>query len=529
MMKLFYFFLFLTFSNTLSAQEYFNVTLKESSRQNCPGLHSGAIVEENNFWVFVGGRTNGLHGFTPSSAFGPAYASDSLWVYDPTSDLSYKTDLRVMGDTIADAISSSSMQYWKDSNTLYMFGGYGFSHRDNAYITFPTITAINLTCAIDAAINGHSVAPCIRQYTDSFIRVTGANVIKLDSLYYLVFGHVFDGQYQPNIDTNYFRQTYTNEIRRFTLSDDGALLSLENKNSFYDSLEFHRRDYNLMPQRFTDGSYGATAFSGVFQYNLNLPYQNFIDIKNHNPIINTTFEQKLSAYHSAKIPVYDSINGTMHSVFFGGHALYFYDSIADAIAMDTNVPFINTISRVSRYNDGTSVEYRMKDKLPLLMGTNAEFIPLDSIPFLPYSILNLNQIHHKQCVGFIVGGMVSLLPNISTGNTFSRSYANRKVYEVWVDKDSLNHTDVQLLNEPYKVLLYPNPADDNLYLKIENQKDQAIDVWLTNMNGEILYTNKVNHMNDFLKINVRNYPAGEYVLKTKSGYYGAYQKVIITH
>ncbi len=220
-MKLFYFFLFLTFSNTLSAQEYFNVTLKESSRQNCPGLHSGAIVEENNFWIFVGGRTNGLHGFTPSSAFGPAYASDSLWVYDPTSDLSYKTDLRVMGDTIADAISSSSMQYWKDSNTLYMFGGYGFSHRDNAYITFPTITAINLTCAIDAAINSHSVSPCIRQYTDSFIRVTGANVIKLDSLYYLVFGHVFDGQYQPNIDTNYFRQTYTNEIRRFTLSAAG--------------------------------------------------------------------------------------------------------------------------------------------------------------------------------------------------------------------------------------------------------------------------------------------------------------------
>ena len=103
------------------------------------------------------------------------------------------------------------------------------------------------------------------------------------------------------------------------------------------------------------------------------------------------------------------------------------------------------------------------------------------------------------------------------------------MYEVWVDKDSLNHTDVQLLNEPYKVLLYPNPADDNLYLKIENQKDQAIDVWLTNMNGEILYTNKVNHMNDFLKINVRNYPSGEYVLKTKSGYYGAYQKVILTH
>jgi hypothetical protein len=132
-------------------------------------------------------------------------------------------------------------------------------------------------------------------------------------------------------------------------------------------------------------------------------------------------------------------------------------------------------------------------------------------------------------VGFIVSGMVSLRPNISTGNTFSRSYANRKVYEVWVDKDSSNNTDVQLLNEPYKIQIYPNPADDYLSLKIENQKDQSIDIWLINMNGEILYANSVNHMNEYFRINTRNYPAGEYVLKTKSGYYGAYQKVMVAH
>ena len=528
-MKDFYLILFVFCASILNAQEYFNVTLKESSRQNCPALHSGAIVEENNYWVFVGGRSNGLHGFTPSSAFGIAYSSDSLWVYNPITDVNYKTDLRILGDTIADAITSSNMQYWKDSNMLYMFGGYGYSHRDLGFITFPTITAIDLTCAINAGINNVSVAPCVRQYTDSFVRVTGANVIKLDSLYYLVFGHVFDGQYQPNIDTNYFQQTYTNEIRRFTISDDGVSLNLQNKFSIYDSLEFHRRDFNLVPQRFSDGSYGATAFSGVFQYDVNLPYLNFIDIKNHSTSINTSFEQRLSAYHSAKLPVYDSINGTMHSVFFGGHALYFYDSLNDVIAMDTNVPFVNTISRVSKYSDGSVLEYRMKDKLPLLMGTNAEFFSLDTISFLPHDILNLNKIHHKECVGFIVSGMVSLLPNISTGNTFSRSYANRKVYEVWIDKDSLNNTDVQLLSQPYQIHVYPNPSNDYLYLKIENQKDLAIDIWLMNISGEIVYSTKVNRTNEISRINVRNYPSGEYILKTMSGFFGGYQKVIIAH
>src|SRR3989338_2385530 len=91
----------------------------------------------------------------------------------------------------------------------------------------------------------------------------------MDSVFYLVGGHRFDGRYNP-ADRPTFVQTYTNSVRRFTLDEVGNPTWLP---AFTDSVNMHRRDFNVVLNQLPSGKTSLTAFSGVFQYNVDLPFQ----------------------------------------------------------------------------------------------------------------------------------------------------------------------------------------------------------------------------------------------------------------
>ena len=91
---------------------------------------------------------------------------------------------------------------------------------------------------------------------------------------------------------------------------------------------------------------------------------------------NNTFNQYLSQYHSAKIPIYDTDNNMMHTLFFGGMSQYKLDADGNLI-QDDNVPFVKTISKVSRFRDGSMIESSLDIEMPTLLGSGAEFIPIN--------------------------------------------------------------------------------------------------------------------------------------------------------
>src|SRR6185436_8805557 len=152
----------------------------------------------------------------------------------------------------------------------------------------------------------------------------GAHLEKLDTTFYLVFGHKFTGAYHRADSLNI--QQYSNAIRTFQIHDDGINLSIANFQQTVDTANFHRRDYNLVPQIFPDRQFGFTAFSGVFRYGINQPFLNSVDIKPMLFSVNNTFTQNLSNYESAVMPIYDSLGNIMHNVFFGGMSLYYVDT-----------------------------------------------------------------------------------------------------------------------------------------------------------------------------------------------------------
>src|SRR5688572_25492911 len=50
-----------------------------------PGIHSFAFAQSGPRWLIIGGRTNGLHGFSSNDAFPTQYANNEIVVIDTTT------------------------------------------------------------------------------------------------------------------------------------------------------------------------------------------------------------------------------------------------------------------------------------------------------------------------------------------------------------------------------------------------------------------------------------------------------------
>ncbi len=196
-------------------------------------------------------------------------------------------------------------------------------------------------------------------------------------------GQGFDGLYNP-MGNPTFSQEYTNQIQKFRLEDtEGGFLVADYSSIKYE-VHLHRRDYNLLPQIFPDRQEGFTISSGVFQVGADLPFLYPVDIRESSCTPVTDFSQYLSHCHSAVAVMYDSVLNEMHSIFFGGMSQYYYQD--GELIQDDLVPFVKTISRLSRDASGTLEEHTLDIEMPGLQGASAEFFPSEQLPPNPSRI-----------------------------------------------------------------------------------------------------------------------------------------------
>ena len=81
-----------------------------------PNIHSIAAAEWDGQWVFMAGRTNGLHGMTGMNAFDPAFENREIWVVDPSSRESWSKNIETsaasgLARDIVDSLSSVNTQF----------------------------------------------------------------------------------------------------------------------------------------------------------------------------------------------------------------------------------------------------------------------------------------------------------------------------------------------------------------------------------------------------------------------------------
>lgn len=478
--------LIMLFSVNVYSQTSFiyDVELIPVSVPNLPGLHSYAFAQDNGKWLFIGGRKDGIHARQPFNAFPASQNNTDIYVVDVATEQFWSASISTLPIPLQEQLQSTNLNFYQDADSLYIIGGYGFSVTANNHITHPYLTSIIVPDLIDAIINGVSITSLFKQITDDNFAITGGHLGKVDDMFYLVGGHRFDGTYNP-MGMGTYTQTYSNQIRKFKIDNSGSQLSINNYSAITDAVHLRRRDYNLVPQIFPDGSEGYMISSGVFQVTADLPFLYPVEINNsgYTPII--SFNQYLSNYHSASAALYDSLANDMHMLFFGGMSQYYYQS--GSLIQDNQVPFVKTISRVTRTSDGTLHEYKLPIEMPALRGASAEFIPNENLPLNKSGIIKLSNITEDTIlIGHIYGGIYSPSQNPFSNNATNTTSADTTIYAVRLIRNISLQTDEIDGSNPFDFSIYPNPTKAKFVVSYSLDKTCKTNYLISSLSGELL-------------------------------------------
>ena len=475
----------------------FQILLEPLSITGLSGIQAYAFGQYNGKWLIVGGRLDGLHRRQPFASFDVAGRNDQLTVIDPLMKQMWSAPLTSLSVGLQDQLSSTNMEFIQEGDYLYLIGGYGYSYASNGHITYPNLTAIKLPEVINAIINKSPIHTFFRQIMDERFAVTGGYLNKIYNTYYLTGGQRFDGRYNPMGPDHGpgFSQVYTNVIQKFRIKEDGEKWTITHLPSVIDGVNLHRRDYNVVPQIMPNRQEGLTAFSGVFQVTIELPYLNSVNIDSAGYIVNNDFKQYYNHYHCAHIPLYSFKENKMHTVFFGGIAQY-YDS-AGVLIQDNNVPFVKTIARVTRDEKGAMTEYKLPVEMPALLGAGSEFIPVEKLPKYNNEVIKLDELNDDTTLlGYIYGGISSMAMNVFFSNSGTQSSATNRIFKVYVIKKKVS---VNLSSEGAKSLLpmqvFPNPNDGSFVLKFNLQMPSDVKLSIYDLSGQILETTILKNMN----------------------------------
>ncbi len=418
----------------------FDIIIREASFTLPNGIHSGAYAVYDGKWFFIAGRTNGMHGFNSiTNNFPPKKQNTTAYVVDPKNQIVYSRSLMDPTSGLTqkqiDQLSVTSPQSFFLDNTLYVCGGYGIDTETGKFGTKSVLTAIDLPGFIDWVVNDHShtcAVDHIRQTTHPLLKVTGGVMypVNSDLSTLLIFGQNFEGFYHAKPDGDFTEGKYTRQVRRFQIIDNEVELCIRPEKSQEPDPNYRRRDLNVVPIIIDDVP-SFVALSGVF-----LPGDDggiwtvpvFIDNDGiatmPDPDSPATFKQGMNNYTSATVGLYSKSTKEMFIVLLGGISYGFFAN--GTFKTDTEFPFINQVTTVKIDQERNCSQYLMDHEYPLILstgsnpdspllfGAGAYFIPADNVRCYSNEVIKLDRIKKPKVLGYIVGGIMSTLPNTST-------------------------------------------------------------------------------------------------------------------
>jgi hypothetical protein len=419
-----------------------------------PTLHSFAAGHHDGKWVLVAGRSNGLHGFETAGAngFEPEFQNREVWIIDPVNQQSWHRSLEGAGGGLTtvelNSLTPANNQFYQRGQRLYMTGGYGVQTTVGGNPingTFDRLSAVDLPGIINWVMTGDGVAKDhIRQISSPSFRVTGGAMCEMVGRTHLVFGQDFSGNYNPNKNGS-----YTNQVRSFTIVDDGTSLSISDPTSTAADPNFRRRDLNVFPVM-VPGSGGTpdeglVVLSGVFTpppsigaWTVPVEIDSSGNPTMSDPNNPATFKQGFNNYHSAKLGLFSDSSGEMHELLFGGISLQYLNTDTMQTETDFGLPFVNDITSVvidpaGNYTQhwlGEFPEVNDLDGKRLRFGANAEFFPADGIETYSNGVIKLDELIGPTTLGYIYGGIIANGPHTRSGDPPATTSASNIVFTV---------------------------------------------------------------------------------------------------
>lgn len=416
------------------------------------GIQSYASASYRGKWLFIAGRTNGLHGFnSDTNNFPPQLQNRMVYVVDPVHGIvasrSLTDPFSGLSQSQVDTLSVTSPQFYQSGSTLYITGGYGVDQATGLFSTKPVLTAIDIPGLmhwVGHPLTTETAAEHIRQLSHPIFRVTGGNMFQTgNNPTLLVFGQNFQGFYSPSSNGE-----YTQQVRRFDIIDNGRTLKIKIKEAEPElpNPNYRRRDLNVVPvMQSVEGRLksGLVAFSGVFTLtggawtvpvNISNGGKSFMA----DPALPDTFKQGMNNYACPTIGLFSKKNKNMYTIFMGGISIGFFEN--GVFQTDPEIPFINQVTAIRLNKHGHFKQYLMNATYPLILstqsnfgnpllfGAGARFMMERDLPAYPNDVLKLDALKHGPIVlGYIVGGIQSTLPDT---NSSSDSAASPYIFRV---------------------------------------------------------------------------------------------------
>ncbi len=441
-----------TLSQIFSGEDLpFQVQIEQADFSLPNGIHSYALGIHKGVWLFVAGRTNGLHGFAPADNFPPSQQNTVVYVVDPVNKTTFSRSLTDPTSGLTqeqvDLLSVTSPQSYQSKKTLYMTGGYGVDSSTGDFSTKDVLSAINVPGLMHWVVDpspGETAAQHIRQISNPIFQITGGDMYEgKDHITLLIFGQDFTGAYVDASDGTYSRQ-----VRRFRIHDDGEKLSVRvyPPFPFVPDPSFRRRDLNVVPTVvFEKGKLTKkfVAYSGVFTPTTGI-WTVPVEISDKgvtsmaDPNLSSTFKQGMNNYVCPTLGLFSKKHKNMYTVIFGGISFGFWQN--GVFQTDSEIPFINQVTTIQIDKHGNYTQYLMDAEYPvilstqsnpgnqLLFGAGAFFIPADDLPTYNNGVVKMNSLGRDPIlVGYIVGGIQSTLANT---NVITDSAASPYIFNV---------------------------------------------------------------------------------------------------
>jgi hypothetical protein len=243
----------------------------------------------------------------------------------------------------------------------------------------------------------------------------------------LMFGQNFVG------DNVFVDGTYTQQVHRFRIVDDGVALGIVVLSPLpaLPDPNYRRRDLNVVPLIRDGNDVGWAGLAGVFTPDNGI-WTIPVDIAGDgtpsmaDPANPATFKQGMNGYAAANFGAYSASTHQMYTVLLGGISFGYFAS--GAFVTDAELPFINQVTTIRHGSDGSVAQYLMGNEYPLiastgsnpgnqlLFGASAHWFAAGGLPTYGNGVLDLDQLGGSQprVVGYIVGGIMSTLPNTNS-------------------------------------------------------------------------------------------------------------------
>ncbi len=484
--------LFLGNYNAFGQHFQYKVQLDSIQIPELGGIQSYAFGQWDGKWLIIGGRLDGLHRRQPWASFDSVGNNREIIVVDPVARKKWTADLNHFHTDLKEQLSSTNMQFKQVDSLLVLTGGYGYSPSRGDHITFPYFAVVNIPKTIHAIVNGEKEFYTIAQVPCERCAITGGKLMTIDSTFYLIGGHRFDGRYNP-MGGGSFEQTYTNAIHKFQLKRVGSGSQVVWLESITDEKILHRRDLNVLPQIDKNGNEFLTVFSGVFQEDYDIPFINSVRVEKDTVYTKNDFAQYYNHYHCASIALHDSQNGANYNLFFGGIAQY-YDS-SGVLIQNSDVPFVQNISLVEIDSNGNMKESLLQSKMPGYLGVASEFIINPELTRFPNGAIDLHKnAQDTLLLGYIYGGIHSSAASIFWINDGTQSTVSQLVYPVYLIRDSsaVNQINRQSFNG-FQLQVFPDVSFKEFYVSYCLHKKEDVCIEIKNKEGQLVLSKTIKN------------------------------------